>query len=54
MIDYGEIAGDGIATGFGMLWTALTTNPWVALLFVAIVAGALWLQLTPTRRRRRR
>ena len=54
MIDYGEVVGDGVATGFGMLWAALTANPWIALLFVGIVLGSLWLQLTPTRRRRRR
>ena len=54
MIDYGEVVGDGFATGFSMLWAALTANPWIVLLFAAIVVGALWLQLTPTRRRRRR
>lgn len=54
MIDYGEVVGDGFAAGFGMLWAALTANPWIALLFAGIVLAALWLQLTPTRRRRRR
>lgn len=54
MIDFGEVVGDGFATGFGMLWAALTANPWIALLFAGIVVGALWLQLTPLRRRRRR
>lgn len=54
MIDYGEVVGDGFATGLGMLWAALTANPWLALLFAGIVVGALWLQLAPARRRRRR
>jgi len=54
MIDYAEVVGDGFAKGFGMLGSALIANPWTALLFVGIVVGALWLQLTPVRRRRRR
>lgn len=53
MIDYGEVVGDGFTTGFGMLWGTVTANPWVALLFTGIIVGALWLQLAPTRRRRR-
>jgi Na+/proline symporter len=53
MIDYGEVVGDGFAIGFGMLWGAVTANPWVALLFAGIIVGALWLQFAPTRRRRR-
>lgn len=54
MIDYGEVVGDGFVTGFGMLWAALTANPWIAVLFAGIVVGTLWLQLTPARRRRLR
>lgn len=53
MIDYGD-AGDGIATGLGMMWTAIAANPWTVVLFVGIIVGALWLQLTSPRRRRRR
>lgn len=53
MIDYGEV-GNGIAAGLGMLWAAIAANPWTLVLFVAIIVGALWLQLTPARRRRRR
>lgn len=54
MVDYGEVVGDGIAAGLGMLWAGITANRWTVILFVGIVVGALWLQLTPTRRRRRR
>lgn len=54
MVDYGEVVGDGIAAGFEMLWAGITANPWTVILFVGIAVGALWLQLTPTRRRRRR
>ncbi len=54
MVDYGEVVWDGIAGGLGMLWAGITANPWTVILFVAIIVGALWLQLTPTRRRRRR
>lgn len=54
MIDYGEVFGDGIAAGLGMLWSGITANPWTVILLAAIIVGALWLQLTPTRRRRRR
>ncbi|WP_171013277.1 hypothetical protein [Microbacterium sp. 2FI] len=53
MIDYGEVVGEGVRSGLGMLWGALTASPGVAVLFVGVVVGALWLQLTPTRRRRR-
>lgn len=51
MIDFGEVVGDGFATGLGVLGAALTANQWIALLFAGIVVGALWLQLTPARRR---
>ena len=54
MVDYGDAVGDGIAAGLGMLWASITANPWTVILFAGIVVGALWLQLTPTRRRRRR
>jgi len=54
MIDSGVVVGDGFATGFGMLWAALAANPLVTLLFAGIVVGALWLQLAPVGRRRRR
>jgi|APMI01.1.fsa_nt_gi hypothetical protein len=54
MIDYGEVVGDGIAVGLGMLWSGVTGSPWTVILFVGIIVAALWLQLTPTRRRRRR
>lgn len=53
MIDYGEVVGDGIAAGLGMLWSGGTANPWTAILFVGIILGVRWLQLTPTHRRRR-
>jgi hypothetical protein len=54
VIDYGESVGDGFAGGLGMLWAGITANPWTLILFVGIIVGALWLQLSPTRRRRRR
>ena len=54
MVDYGEVVGDGIAAGLGMLLAGITANPWTVILFVGIIVGALWLQLTPTRRGRRR
>jgi len=54
MIDYGEVVGEGIAAGLGMLLSGITANPWTVILFVGIIVGALWLQLTPTRRRRGR
>ena len=53
MIDYGEVVGDGIVAGLGMLWSAIAANPWTVVLFAGIIVGALWLQLTSTRRRRR-
>lgn len=52
MTNYGE-AVDGIAAGLAMVWTAIAANPWLAVLFVGIIVAALWLQLTPARRRRR-
>lgn len=54
MIDYGEVVGDGVAAGIGMLWAGITGNLWTVILFVGIIIGAVWLQLTPTRRRPRR
>ena len=54
MIDYGEVVSGGIAAGLGTLWSGVTANPWTVILFVGIILGALWLQFTPTRRRRRR
>ena len=53
LIDDGAVVGDGIAAGLGMLWAAIAASPWTMVLFVAIIVGALWLQLTSTRRRRR-
>lgn len=51
MIDYGEVVGDGVGAGLEMLWASIAANPWTVVLFVGIIVGALWLQLTARRRR---
>lgn len=52
MVDYGEVVGEGMSNGLGMLWAAVTANPWVALLFLGIAIGGVWLQLSSRRRGR--
>ena len=41
MIDYGEVVGDGIAAGLGMLWAGIAANPWTVVVFVGIFRGGL-------------
>lgn len=53
MFDFDAVE-EGFAAGLGMIWSAFAEHPWLVVLFGGIVIGALWLQLTPARRRRRR
>lgn len=57
MDSVGDTIGNSFWASIGvaatMIWEALTANPWILVLLVLIIAASLWMQLTPTRRRRR-
>jgi hypothetical protein len=45
---------EGFLHALGSFWDAVLVNPWLLVMLIAIVAGSLYLQLAPRRRRRRR
>jgi hypothetical protein len=52
-VDYGGAFLDGVGVAAGMVWAVFAQNPWLLVLLLLIIAGSLYLQLSPRRRRRR-
>jgi hypothetical protein len=51
-VDFGDYLSQGVAQALRMVVDVFTNDPWLLVLFMVIIAGALYLQLSSPRRRR--